>query len=59
MYLTILQFILFRFWIGPLIKTLFFDGPYEVIDGTLEYIQTRLKKVNDGLKEKNHQSTDQ
>lgn len=47
MFYQILQFILFRIWIAPIVKALLIDGPYEIIDGTLEEIQRCCKRFKE------------
>ena len=44
MFYYIIQFILFRIWIGPIIKIIFIDSPLEIIDGTVEDIQKCCKR---------------
>lgn len=44
----IIQFVLFRIWLGPLIKTLFIDSPLEILDETLEVVQRCCKRYASG-----------
>jgi len=44
MFYYVLQFVVFHFWIGPIAKIILFDGPYEILDGTLEEIQRCCKR---------------